>query len=257
MSDRVGQLERILASGAQPVRPVAVKEKRNQDLSATATHVGSESVPQTAQDEDQSNAPTYWENVAGGQSSYGYIAGQQRPPKALNKTMLTEHLISSQRLAVSPTDEEFADAGSRERQAPQAPPRGVADRYLPPEMLQELFFGCIESLLKKRKSDSAKRTDLLSNRPKRPQSHDHRAKYGLVRSSTSAAEVLAKQRAFEKTSDKDRQQVLLEFIQNKAVLQSLYDLMFNDRHHRQATHMSSGYDLTALLAHQKQDTQLL
>ena len=49
-----------------------------------------------------------------------------------------------------------------------------------------------------------------------------------------------------KTSDKDKQQVLVDFIQNKAVLQSLYDLMFNDRNYRQAS-KGSGHDLSSLL----------
>ena len=84
-------------------------------------------------------------------------------------------------------------------------------------MIQEFFFDCIESLLKKKRSESARRPELVPNRYKRSHSQD-RAKYGIMKQSTSATEVLQKQRAFEKTSDKDKQQVLLDFIQNKAVL---------------------------------------
>ena len=232
----------------------APREKRNQDLSAAVTHVGSESLPQTVQYEEQSNAPAYWENAVGRQASHPHITGHQKPPKSLNKT---EAHISSQRLVISPTEEEFADVGYHDQQAQQKQIRSVPERYLPPEMLQELFFDCIESLLKTKRSESARRNDSLSNRYKRPQSHGHRAKDGLMKSSTSVTEVLASKRAFEKTSDKDKQQVLLEFIQNKAVLQSLYDAMFNDKNHRQVNNMASGLDLTSLLAHQNRDAQLL
>ena len=121
---------------------MAIKENQNRDLSATGTHVGSESIPQTVQYEDQSNAPNYWDNV--GQSSYPNISGLQQPaPMPLNKTNLTENLISSSKLGVSPTEEEFVEIGHQDKQAHLRQIQSVPGRYLPPEMLQELFFDCI------------------------------------------------------------------------------------------------------------------
>ena len=73
---------------------------------------------------------------------------------------------------MSPTEEEFADIGYRDKKAQQRQIYSVPERYLPPEMLQELFFDCIESLLKKKRSESAKRHELLPNRYKRPYSND-------------------------------------------------------------------------------------
>ena len=122
----------------------------------------------------------------------------------LNKTNLTENLISSEQLAISPAEEEFTDVGYGDKQATRGQAQSVPDRYLPPEMVQEFFFDCIESLLKQKRSDSAKRTDSAPNRYRRPYSHD-RAHQNLMRSTNAVTEVLGKQRAFEKTSDKDKQ----------------------------------------------------
>ena len=114
MSDKVNQLERILSAGTQPA---TIRENRNQDLSATATHVGSESIPQTVQYEDQSNTPAFWDNIIRGQSSFPNISGQHYlQAKPFNKTNLTENLMSSSKLAISPTEEEeFVDVGCHEQ----------------------------------------------------------------------------------------------------------------------------------------------
>lgn len=73
---------------------------------------------------------------------------------------------------------------------------------------------------------------------------------------------LQTQRTFDKLPDKSKQEVLLNFVQNKSVLRSLYDLMFSQKHAKSGnspltkTH-SSAIDFNRLLLHHQKDAQLL
>lgn len=85
------------------------------------------------------------------------------------------------------------------------------------EMLQDMFFTCIESLV---------RTQL--NR----QQTEHGAKRDLK-------SVLQTKTHFERMAEKKKAEVLVNFVQNKAVLQAIYASMFSQQSFRQNRKLSS------------------
>ena len=104
----------------------------------------------------------------------------------------------------------------------------LLNNSLPPEMLQEMFFDCIESLLKqkKRKENSIRPSDEIEKLKKiKAEKAVHTAMDNAIQQ-RSINDIINIKKNFDKMLDVEKVNVLTKFIENKAVLTNLYDLMF-------------------------------
>ena len=120
---------------------------------------------------------------------------------------------------------------------------------MPQELLQDLFFDCVTSIVKSQRGHIYKppQTGLKSPRDGKHTIND----------------ILSVTKQFEKMADKSKQEVLLNFIQNKAVLRSLYDMMLSERNMRATTtslparSAASQLDFNRLFLQHQRDGNLL
>lgn len=113
-------------------------------------------------------------------------------------------------------------------------------------MMQELFFDCIRSLVKsQRNSQSIAKSGSTSP-------HEVGPAVGRPR---TINQILQTKKQFDRLADISKQEVLVDFVQNKAVLQAIYECMFSLRNMRDTrrrgkrpdtAHAASGVDLNRL-----------
>lgn len=109
--------------------------------------------------------------------------------------------------------------------------QGPQSDRMPQELMQEMFFDCIQSLVKTQISLEKRKVR------SRPASSGN---YQSMASTAASRNVLQTSKAFERMTEAQKQGVLLDFIQNKAVLRAIYDLMFTDKGIRSSVSPSEG-----------------
>lgn len=106
---------------------------------------------------------------------------------------------------------------------------GLLDRH----MMQEMFFGCVEGLLKKKQRKTHNQLSKNSTARKQYRYGKNRIflmdceETGLL--AQAEPEINFIRQRFDHFSESDRQQVMVDFISNKAVLTALFDMMFQER----------------------------
>ena len=91
----------------------------------------------------------------------------------------------------------------------------ASQNILPVELVQELFFDCVDSIV--RDKDVRRNSDLspsLSPKNRSPSFEN------------AANPVIAIRKGFEHCNESEKRNVLMKFMSNRFVLQSVYDLMF-------------------------------
>mmetsp|Transcript_2744 Transcript_2744/g.3776 ORF Transcript_2744/g.3776 Transcript_2744/m.3776 type:complete len:107 (-) Transcript_2744:1181-1501(-) len=96
---------------------------------------------------------------------------------------------------------------------------------MPRELLSELFFDCIASLVKTQRGHCFKNSTSHPNVMTTPSMGENR----------NINDILQISKQFEKMADKSKKDVLINFIQNKSVLRALYNMMLSERNMKATT----------------------
>ena len=103
---------------------------------------------------------------------------------------------------------------------------GLLDRH----MMQEFFFQCVEGALKKKQRRT--HSKMASNDHVKKQYRYNKNRIFLMDCEDTGAlaesqpEVQFTKQGFDHFSDSEKQQVLVDFVSNKAILAALFDMMF-------------------------------